>query len=229
VGNGRITPMKNKILLLLPLLLITAATQCMEQAIVTKPRTMQDIRNDRDEIYKERFKNGFYDIPLDHVLFQFYWSDCLEELKKQIKPQSIPTDCIVCYTPYLKNCISFRKKEYSFLGLATIAIKSEYLPNESHKMTIMRVKNLLNTENPEQVPFKQKKEHIQELFKLDFEPASQDKYFAILEKWERCNALLMIKRMCTLLKSPLLSEMNVPQEIIKFISLLMWEAEESLL
>ncbi len=221
--------MKNKKLLLLPLLLITIATQCMEQVIVCKPRTIQDIRNDRNEIYKKRFNDGLYNIPLDHVLFQFYWSDCLEELKRHIKPQSIPTDCIVCYTPYLKNCISFRKKEYSFLGLATIAIKSEYLPNERHKMTIMRVKNLLNTENPEQVPFKQKKEHIQELLALDFVSTIKDKEFATLEKWERCDALLMIKKMYFLLKSPLLSEMNVPQEIVQYIALLMWETEESLL
>ena len=47
--------MKNKNLFLLSFFsLLPTATQCMEpiKEIVVKPRTMQDIRNDRDAIYR---------------------------------------------------------------------------------------------------------------------------------------------------------------------------------
>jgi hypothetical protein len=224
--------MKNKNLLLLPLLLITA-TQCMEQSIVCKPKTIQDIRNDRNAIYRERLYNrATYISPLDDIFFQEHWSYHLTTLKKaQTKePLSLNHNDDNFGLIYNINWYkTFNFNNYSFLGLATIAIKSEREPTDNIFSDGERNQKLLNKENPIQVPFEQKKEHIQKLFSFGFEPTSQDKYFASLEKWERCNALLMVKRMCSLLKSPLLSEMNVPQEIIKFITLLMWETEESLL
>jgi hypothetical protein len=73
------------------------------------------------------------------------------------------------------------------------------------------------------VPFNEKKEHIQQLLAIGFKPIENDKAFALLEKCERCQKKLIF------FLSPLLTEMSVPQDIINYITQLMFEAEESLL
>jgi hypothetical protein len=211
--------MKNKILLLLPLLLITAAAQCMEQAIISKPKTIQDIRTDRDEIYKKRFNDAAtVKGPLDYILFQSNWSLCLEQLKQVTTFNYIE----------LKDCLRFREKEYSFLGLVTIAIKSEHMPDEHFMMKGIHNKNLLNKKNPEQPSFNEKKEHIRELLLLGFKPTAKDKYFALLATYEEHGPSIINKKLL-LQNLPLLSEIEIPQEIMQYITQLMWETEESLL
>ena len=143
------------------------------------------------------------------------------------------------YTTYLGNCILFKIEGYSFLGLATIAIKNQELPKnkDSFNQPHLIIRDLWEKDrlkvqalqhNPIQVPFNQKKEHIQELLKLDFQLADKDKYFALLAKYEEYGPSIITKKML-LQYSQFLSEIELPQEIIDYISLLMFETEESLL
>jgi hypothetical protein len=206
--------MKNKILFLLPLFLITAATQCMEQAVVTKPKTIQEIRNNRDYIYQRRaYKESKFDTFIggfDALFFQNQWESHLKQLREPWVWGS---------KDRFNDYLTYKRKGYSALGIVTIAIINKPLMKEFFSICnrhILTKKNI-------HVSFNEKKEHIQELLKIGFKPIEKDKEFALLEKCERCQKKLIFFLL------PLLTEINVPQDIINYITLLMWETEESLL
>lgn len=215
--------MKNKNLFLLPLfLLFPAATQCMEQISIIKPRTMQDIRNDRDEIYQERLNTSAYAVyPLDTILFQGHWANQLAILKKEQQQDCLNTEI---YT----QCIM--PQGHSLLGLATITIKSESFSDKDIKARGQRKKELLAKEKPEQVSFKEKKEHIQQLCLLfKFEPKEKDKELALLEQWERWQPI--IKNICHLrcaYKDHINLISEIPYDVVKYIEELMLISEKPL-
>ena len=190
--------MSNKKLFLLTLfLLLTTATQCMkrehtdtsESSIVqlhpSKPKTIQELQNNRDNFIKSRIQNN-YITSIDIILFQKYW------LKNTIAKTFI-----------IHPLLILNPTDFSHLTLAMMALKSP--------------------EHPEPVPLPEKKEYIQKFLNYGFIPTQTDKEFAFLEKWKRCSRSIIKKRL--LLQNPLLSEIKISQDIINYISLLMFEAK----
>jgi hypothetical protein len=210
--------------------------------IVAKPRTMQDIRDDRDAIYKKRSENSIS--LVDDILFQESWPDCIETLKTvyasyYYEEEDAPDDDYDDYNgendKFFKQCIIFKEKGYSFLGLATIARK-EIIPSNkpfySRYFLLeenIRLCDILNkkNENSTLVSFAEAKEHIKQLLALDFGPTEKDHYFMLLKKYEKFGPLI-IQKTLILQNFLLLSKIEIPQEVIKDTTLLMWELEESL-
>lgn len=182
----------------------------MEQAIVTKPKTIQELQKDRTHIYQKKLSDpSTAQYPSDYILFQENWLKFHKLLKTG---------------DHAQNYESFNFEGCSFLGLATIALQSKKNDNEYITVTIMRKKKLLNTKNPIQVPFKEKKECIQTLQNIvHFNPTPKDKEFALLEKWERCYPKYILLR-----HHPLIPELTIPSEIIQIIKSLIWDSEKSL-
>jgi hypothetical protein len=204
--------MRNKDLFLLPLfLLLPTATQCMEpikEITVVKPKTMQEIRDDRDAIYKERLNleksQQLYDkiMPryiVDHILFQ-------DDLSK--------TEHLLLHRSY-KGPIILNK--YSYLGIAIIAIqRPQFFTIEDRYYRGYHNDCLIK--NPKQIPFKEKKEYIQKLYDLGFGPTDADKDFDKLGAYEQAALSRLL-----LQHSPVVSEIQLPQEIIDSIAIIMSE------
>jgi hypothetical protein len=198
--------MKNKNLFLASLfLLLPAAIQCMEKEIIFKPKTMQDIRNERDFIYNHTYH---HEDPVNNVLFQKNWPRFLNLLEYQQKIESSPT---YIFDSLEDEDLSYYQKYtfqgYSLLGIATIAL------------------HILLEEN---VSFKEQKEFIPKLLAFDFKRTEKDPYLALLAKYEEFGPCI-IKKICTFQHAPILTEIKMPEEVIPLITLLMWNIEESLL
>jgi hypothetical protein len=213
---------QHKISLLLPLLLLPAATQCMEQIIIHKPKTIQDIRNERNKIYEKILTNE-RDKQLNSEYYDkhFYNKDLLDNIF--FPNESNP--------PKSKDELSlfqrFYFKKLSCLSLSIIAIQRPKFVADYDIWGQQCNWHLI--QNPKQAPFDVKKENIQSfLTTTDLKPTTKDKELALLEKWERCTPII-IKSYLNLQHSFFLSEMKIPQEIIPLITLLMWDTEESLL
>jgi hypothetical protein len=215
--------MNKKILFLLPFfLLFPAATQCMEKEIVFIPKTMQEIRDERNEIYEKiliheqnmqlnsKYRKNNYLLHNDAMFIVF-------------QDKSLPYKDVPCHRPYLQK-LCFEK--CSCLTLAIIAIERPKFVADYDKWGQMCNYNLM--QNPKQAPFKEKKEAVQAFLKIELQPTSKDRYFALLTK---CDEFVptIIKKILLLRDILLLSEIEVPQEAIRDIPLLMFNAEESLL
>jgi hypothetical protein len=240
----------NKILHLLPLfLLFPAATQCMEQEIVVKTKTMQqikqEIKNNRNTIYQERLQNfALGDLPIDHILFQHLWPLSLGIYKwGQTKEKtSFPENYDVTKVKnaqemYLRD-VNFTNHGYSFLGLATIAIRGKPISDgggcykyREHKKVLLR-EGILN-----RIPFTKTKEHIQQLLAVGFEPTDKDKDAIFLATYKKCGPSI-IKKILLLqnlfissrIETPYqiiiyLSKIEMPKEIVDYILLLMFITE----
>lgn len=214
--------MKNKFLFLLSLFsLSSVTTQCMEKETVVPPKTMQEIRDERTFIYQKRLNfDAIATYPLDSILFQEHWSNNISLFKKE--PHN--TSSILPNYTWHKD---FTEHGYSLIGITTIAIKSGSNRFEGTSTEGTRKKELLNKKDPIQVSFKEKKEHIRQFLTLGFIPNKKDTYFALLAKYEQY-ASLIIKNHLNLQHAPLVSEINIPEDIIRYISLLMFDTEESL-
>ena len=244
--------MKNTTLLLLSFfLLLPTVTQCMEpikEIIVFTPKTMQDIRNDRDAIYSERFnlKKVEEDWPLDLFLFQENWSDTLDfiEAGKQDDLDTVGDDILeqqlqslysgnyenlfpILYNPnFYKN---FNRQGYSCLGYTAMAIKNEKMIGDNPIFRGERQQLFKNKQAQQQASFIEKKEVIQQLIiLLDIKPTVKDKKVALLALYETFGPCI-IQKICIFKHFPLLTEINMPEEINTYIALLMFETEESLL
>jgi hypothetical protein len=239
-----------KILFLLPLfLLLPTTTQCMEpikEIIVVKSKTMQDIRNDRDTIYSERFNLKNEDWPLDFFLFQENWSDtlnfleagkqddldtkgdddALEQQLQDLRGGNYENLFTVLYNPnFYKN---FNRQGYSCLGAAAMAIKNEKIIGDNPIFRGERQKLFKNKQAQQQASFIEKKEVIQQLISFNCKPTAKDKEVALLALYETFGPCI-IQKICTFKHFPLLTEINMPEEINTYIALLMFETEESLL
>src|ERR1700681_2208859 len=112
--------MKNTKSILLSLFLsLPTATQCMKKEIIFKPKIMQDIRNERDFIYKHTYH---HEDPVNDVLFQNNWSKFLQFLENR---QTIEANPGYDYDSLEDTDLSWYQKytleEYSLLGIVTIA------------------------------------------------------------------------------------------------------------
>jgi hypothetical protein len=225
--------MKNKKLLLSSLFLsLPVVTQCMEgnnsKLIIPQQKiSIHGLQEKRNEFKKKLDNNkefwkfglsgtgGFGQVPDDYFLSCTYHQDFHKKTYGEISNET------KFYQDYNVRCFSW----YNIRGLQYIG--DQYL-RMVKKVRINNYSALGSATMAEKVTFQEKQEFIQKLLALGFNPTPEDKELAIVEQWERCDALLIIKT-CILLKSPLLLEMSVPQEIMQYISLLMWETEESLL
>jgi hypothetical protein len=211
----------NKKLILPLFLLFPAITQCMEKEIVFKPKTMQDIRDERSEIYKEILeKEKLYQLSLEYKKNNPF--DTYDIYTDQIFFQRYPLDSDDLSTPQLQD---FRFKEYSFLSFAIIAVNRPIFTSEKDEWG--QKYNLRHTKHPKPAPFKNKKATAQSLLKINIQPTSKDKYLALLTKYEKFGPSI-IKKLLNLQHLLFLSKVDIPQEIIPLITLLMWDTEESL-
>jgi hypothetical protein len=202
--------MKNKNLFLLSLFsLLPAATQCMEpikQITVAEPKTMQEILNARNKIYqkiliKERscqlnsqhYRTGYNGTILDTIIFR-------------------DKNALTIHSFHLKN---FRFKECSCLGLTTIRIER---PEFTYEDRYGAYHNDCLIQNPKHVPFKEKKEYIQQLRTFDFESTDADKELDKLGAYEQAALSKLL-----LQHSPFLSEIELPQDIVNYIAIIMSE------
>ncbi|HEX4068909.1 MAG TPA: hypothetical protein VHX42_02325 [Candidatus Babeliales bacterium] len=239
--------MNNKQLFLLPLFLfvsttiqciITVGIQSIDQTTVAKPKTIQEIQNDRENIYKKRTRY-LSEYPLAYFLLQCEWDNFFSKLIDEEKSYNF------CACNLMLHKIK-EKKGYSFLGLTAIALNNHAIPHNSFA-TSYNLEKIFHSKN--QASFHAKKEYIQLLLpiaykmealcKVKITPTPEDKEFALLEKWERC-APLIIKKIHSFQHIPLLSEIQkerkeagqetalMQQNFIRYISLLMWKLEESL-
>jgi hypothetical protein len=212
--------MNNKILRLLPLFLLsTAVTQCMEQKIIIKPRTMQEIRDDRDAIINKRLTAYEKEFSLfDCFFFQEFWTEFISKLRN-LKDDPVT----VRFKDYR------HETNYSVLGIATIAItitkKPALYQYLSHHRKKECISNLRNKKIQKKPSFSEKKAFISILRKeFEFIPTPEDKKFALLE-YEGF-ILSIIEKMSIFQESPALIE--IPRELIKHITLLILNTEESL-
>ena len=88
---------------------------------------------------------------------------------------------------------------------------------------------LKSPKDPTPVDFLEKKEKIQKLLNRGFIPTSLDKKYALLEKWERCKTVIQNIFFFHYTAPEIFLKLSMPQELIDYISLLMFETEESLL
>jgi hypothetical protein len=217
--------MNKKFLFLLPLfLLLPAATQCMEKEIVIIPKTIQEIRDERDKFKKELDANKYFwwfsttTCPNYFFLSCTYRQDLHKETYRKRASHLVPLKNIldekwfriynIDELPQLPadqiqilKEVRFPDTLYSCLGSATMA---------------------------ENVSYQDKKQFIQKLLGLHFTPTPGDKELALLTKYEEFGPSI-IKIFLNLQNSLFLSEMDLPQEIIPLITLLMFETEKSLL
>ncbi len=207
-------PMKHTTLFSISLfLLFPTAMQCMkkEKEIILIPKTMQEIKDERDFIYN---KSYYHEDPINNILIQRNWQGFLNFLKhRQWMEAQLHYDYDSLEDdPDLAWYQQYTSRGYSLAGIATIALYTfnPDLPFKQH------------------VSFSDKKEFILKLQAFDFQTTSKDKYLALRTKYDEFGPAI-IKKMLLLQDMLLLSEIDVPQEAIHDIPLLMFEAEESLL
>jgi hypothetical protein len=187
----------------------------MEKEIVFKPKTMQDIKKDRDFIHDYSYHNS--DDAMNNVFVQRNWPmflRVLEIVQTETKQEYVydnsealsEDEDLAYYQKYTLN-------GYSLIGIATIALQTYPFSRAPSKKDVI---------------FKEKKEFIPKLFAFGLNITEKDKYFALNTKYEEFGAII-IKKMLLLPDILLLSETDVPQEAIRDIPLLMFELEESLL
>ncbi|HEX4069502.1 MAG TPA: hypothetical protein VHX42_05385, partial [Candidatus Babeliales bacterium] len=203
---------KNKKLLLFPLfLLLPVATQCMEQITVVKPKTMQEIREDRNAIYawrtrKEMKRNSCY-CGFDEYFFQNYWTSSLNELTEY------SCNDYKNFKKYLKcNHEGDPYEGYSALGIAAMAIKNK----KSLKQHYFKNTNSFNNKTNVEISFKEKKTYIKDLMDFGFQLTEKDKEVDMLNAYEQAIATKLF-----LQRSQFLSKIELPQEIVDHIALIM--------
>lgn len=229
------------------LLLFPAATQCMEKEIV-QPPTMQEIRDDRNTIYEQRFSyQRSICWPLDLALFQENWKDTLDflengksmglntshdVLKEQVQKLNYGDNKLIFeilhnpkfyappYSPY----------ECSALGFATIAIKKERIHSDTPILRGRRKEFFQNKQAQIQALFSEKKAYIKKLISFDIEPTPNDRELALLTTYEEFGAAIIAKKLLLqqYASSLLLSEIHIPQDILNDILLLMFKTESLL-
>lgn len=222
---------KNVPLLSLFFFLFPATNHGMEQEIVIKPLTIQHIRNNRDKIINERLHSNNASIhPFDAAFFQELWYSMLKEVKIGYNDQDHDRVKRQTYKTYHEYRYYDKDKEYSLLGIAAIAmtLDKNSSPNKTFYSKLQDIPKLRNKKVQDQPSLKQKKELIQQLLALKIEPTQGDKEFALLAKYEEFTSSI-IKKYIILQNAPLLLNIEAPQEIIKYITLFMWEKEEALL
>jgi hypothetical protein len=216
--------MKNKQQLLLSLFLLLPATiQCMQItntiAIVSQPKNIQELLNKRNQLILDIEK--YYSAQLINNHFTAHRPKGRIILQS---PQGITAGYLTYqqsnHANFLAGCtsdtlLSVYKKyrhnnEYSFLGVATIAIK-----------------DLISGQK---LSYLEKKEFIQKLLICSFNPTPHDNQLALVEQWERWQPI--IKNICLLRcvkNDPTSFLSQVPRDVINYISQLMLDTEESLL
>lgn len=181
----------------------------MKKEIVFKPKTMQDIRDERDSIH-----NNFYhfDDPAMEVLFQRNWDRFSKFLEKrqiiEAKPEYVYDSLEDEDMSWYQN---YTSQGYSLLGITTIALRFKFLASSSPTAS-----------------FKSKKKYISELLVFDFKTTNKDKYLSLLTKYEEFGPSIIKKKLLLPDILPVL-ETEALQEITKNILLLMFEMEDSLL
>ena len=203
-------------------LLLPTATQCMKRYFsqitnpddnslqITKkikPITIQNLKEEYENLKTQlstiRWR-GSYDEELKHLISCLY-PNHLYPNHDYCDPNHDYCGFIgylLRSTEYLKsfNVKDKKYQEYSFLGIAIMA------PCYLHD----------------------KKELIKRLLAAECIATEKDKNLALVEKLKRC-APSIIKKICTFQHAPLLTEINMPEEIHPYIALLMFNTEESLL
>jgi hypothetical protein len=225
VGNGRITPMKNKNLLLLPILLITAATHCMKKLIAYEPKTMQELQNNRDIFKKTLDDNDLFwwfgttSCPNRYIL------DCT--YRQGLHSQTYGKNLSLCKNNlfvFLETILDEKFfKHYNIDNLKNLSSELLEILKKVRGYQDKQYSALGSATMAEKVSLQEKKVFIQKLRNLGFQPTSDDKELALVEQWERCHKKLVF------FLSPPLSEIEIPQDVTNYITLLLWQAEGSLL
>ena len=205
-----------KIVFLTFYLLFSTPMHCMkrtaidESAIVhinpTKPQTIQEIKN-KHQPNIDLFKtNKFHGITRNRNAIRLVVSTLFQQnWDKCLK---------CCQDPsYLQEHKNFNIKKYSCLGLAVISFK---------EVTLI-------SQEKENITYSDKKIFINQLIALGFKPTSEDLELAFLEKWERCKTVIQSIFFFHYTAPEIFLKLPMPQELIDYISLLMFETEESLL
>jgi hypothetical protein len=235
--------------LLISLFLLPAITQCMEM-ITTEPIIIQNLRKERQKIHNafdyirkcednSEYNHSLYGIPEKPFGTMLY--------RGSMRSAGNPGSLFLSYIYFYNHELASAKPNPERFTL-------DYLKTNGHvdvglSLPLLKLCQRINTRSifftklqPDILRYSalgiaaarpklylsEKKDMIQQLFELEFKPTPDDKELALLEKWERC-APLIIKKIHSFQHAPILSEMNVPQEIIPLIASLMWDTEESLL
>jgi hypothetical protein len=213
----------NKQQLLLSLfLLLPATTQCMEITntitITPQPKNIQELLNKGDQLVFDIEK--YYSAELINNHFITYRPNSRTTLQsphghiagyltyKQSKHAGFLSGCtnktlLSVYKQYRHN------NEYSFLGVATIAIK--------------------DLTSNQKLSYLEKKDFTQKLRACGFKPTPHDKELALADQWERWQSI--IKKICLLRcanNDHTIFLSQIPLDVIQYISLFMLETEEAL-
>jgi hypothetical protein len=223
--------MKNKMLFLLPLFLFTTTTQCMKRSF-----SQITLTNDTPQQIKKKVQEKtIHDLKLERdtlkeIIERNRWDkvDYCRPLYTCIHPQQKYT-----YAYLISNMFNPRdyfETEPLDRRYAPISCSITLLKDIHYQEALYQDYSALGAASmAEGISFQQKKEFMQRLQKAGCIATYSDKKFITLELWERRYALPLIPTICALQQSPLFSKTNVPQDIINYITLLMWETEESLL
>jgi hypothetical protein len=206
--------------LILPLfLLLPAVIQCMEEIMeeitIAQPRTMQEIRIDRNSIYVWRLRkeckfNCYYG-TLDELLFQSGWKSYYNDL--DIAQDREPNR--------FQECLEYEHEGYSALGLVVMAIKNITLIKKKTLCEYEELRNNIRSliKKPHiHVSFNEKKKYIKKLSFLGIIPNDKDKEMDKLNAWEQAALAKLF-----LSHSQLLKNIQLPQDVINYISLLISE------
>lgn len=207
---------KQQIFLLLPFLLLSSTTHCMEKKnenslLIISDEFMQKFNMDNFEILQNKQQeitakilNNRHSKPSQRFI---RISSLAVDAFYQNKHHIVLNCCN--YIDSLKVYKISTYDGYSVLGLATIAVKNE----------------LYNIK----IPHAQKREFIEKLLMLDFEATEPDKDLALIDLKQRC---LPIKKniyflYCTK-KHRLGFLSHLPEDLIHYVSILMLDSEKSL-
>ena len=212
--------MKNKTLLLLPLfLLLSTATQCMEKEIIIKPETMHDIQNKRDIFKKKLDENKYFwwlgltSCPNTFFLSCTYRQDLHKETYRK-RASHIET-----------LTLQLDEKWFRFYNIDNLHNQSAdtlKILNEIRSYDDQLYSCLGSATMARDVSFEEIKQFIQKLLLLGFTPTSADKKLALLATYEEFGTSIIKKKLLLQQSSLML------QETVHYISLLMFNAEESL-
>ncbi len=176
----------------------------MEKETVLKPKTMQDILNDRTKIYENRINEDLICIliPTDDYLFRNNQSESLCKFikKKDENKKFYGVD------------LFYNHEGYSAFGFIIIAIQNKYL---------LRYSSTLNSliKRPKiQTSLKDRQKSINELLSLNYEPTEKDRELDKLDAYEQATRARLLLKHSTFLKLH-----PIPQDIIDYILHTMFE------
>ena len=215
------------------------STQCMENTVIAKPKTVQELQNnwkilkqglDKDQffwhlgVYSPCHKDCFLSCTYYEYLHEKPYSYLLSILKdKSIKKEASTTinRRLLITEEKIFRAYNINKlhelNQYDLIKFKKTRSKNHYSPLGTAILA-------------EKVSYSQKKEFLRKLLALGFESTPQDKELEFTEKWNRCEKIRqnIYLLYCALAYDKEWLLLGFPQDTLKYISYYMFETEDSL-